>query len=44
VPVLKRELFGSDQDWAEAQAAFHQSLNSPPRAAAIGVAAAAFRD
>jgi hypothetical protein len=28
VPVLKRELFGSDQDWAEAQAAFHQSLNS----------------
>jgi hypothetical protein len=33
VPVLKRELFADDQGWADAQAAFHQSLNAPEEAA-----------
>lgn len=34
VPVLKRDLFPNDEAWADAQAAFHQSLNEPEAPAA----------
>lgn len=39
VPVLKREMFGSDEQWADAQAAFHQSLNGPEEAAGAPLSA-----